>query len=83
MQLEGEVQMQKANVRNEEDRVKMEKERNNERNKKRFQASRRPLLRRLCAAPVSCHGAPGRCHIRRPCTRALRRPRHSVNRWPV
>ena len=51
-QLEGEVQIQKANVRNEEDRVKLEKERNNERVKSLESQLQRCMEETVCSSPV-------------------------------
>ena len=52
LQLEGEVQMQKGNVRNEEDRVKLEKERNNERVKSLESQLQRCMEETVCSSPV-------------------------------
>jgi hypothetical protein len=46
--------MQKANVRNEEDRVKMEKERNNERVKSLESQLQRCMEETVCSSPLSC-----------------------------
>lgn len=54
LQLEGEVQMQKAHVRNEEDRVKMEKDRNNERVKSLESQLQRCMEETVCSSPLSC-----------------------------